>query len=171
MKLETRSGRPGRPIRVLFVCLGNICRSPLAEGVFAHQIREAGLQAKFEIDSAGTANYHVGDPPDRRTCAVASARGIELTSRGRQIKRTDLQDFDYIIAMDSDNLADIKRLASKEQPRAELHLLREFDPLANGDLDVPDPYYGGKQGFEHVHDIVERSCASLIEHISEKHNL
>jgi protein-tyrosine phosphatase len=158
-------------LRILFVCLGNICRSPLAEGVFDHLVREAGLSKRFYIDSAGTAAYHVGDPPDHRTCAVARERGIELRSRGRQVLKADLQQFDYIIAMDSDNRAGIERLAARGTAHAEIRQLREFDAEAEGDLDVPDPYYGGARGFENVHDIVERSCRALLDHLRTKHNL
>ena len=149
-------------IRVLFVCLGNICRSPLAEGVFKHLVDEAGIGDRFDIDSAGTASYHVGDSPDPRTTAVALARGIALTSRARQIRRADLNDFDYVITMDSENRHNVERLTRAQAPRASIHMLREFDPEAGGDLDVPDPYYGGARGFDQVHDIVERSCRELL---------
>jgi len=158
-------------IRVLFVCLGNICRSPLAEGVFKHLVEEAGLGDRFDIDSAGTASYHVGDSPDPRTTAVARGRGIALTSRARQIKSADLKSFDYVIAMDSDNRHDIERLVGGQAPRAHIHLLREFDPATGDDRDVPDPYYGGARGFENVHDIVERSCRELLAHIRKTHDL
>ena len=156
-------------LRVIFVCLGNICRSPLAEGVFKHLVSQAGLAPHFEIDSAGTASYHVGDPPDPRTTAVARERGVVLTSRARQIAGSDLQRFDYLIVMDSDNRDDVERLARREPPRAALHMLRDFDSHAKGELDVPDPYYGGPRGFEDVHDIVERSCRRLLDHIRRTH--
>jgi protein-tyrosine phosphatase len=162
---------PDDKLRILFVCLGNICRSPLAEGIFDHLVREAGLSKRFYIDSAGTAAYHVGDPPDERTCAVARARGINLRSRGRQIAKSDLQQFDYIIAMDSDNRAGIERLAARATPHAVIRMLREFDPEAEDDRDVPDPYYGGTRGFENVHDIVERSCRALLDYLRSKHDL
>lgn len=158
-------------LNVLFVCLGNICRSPLAEGVFQHMVRQAGLAHRFHIDSAGTSGYHAGDPPDTRTSSVALARGIELTSRSRQLVAEDLQRFDYLIVMDEDNRAGVERLARKQAPRAKVHLLREFDEKANGDLNVPDPYYGGPRGFENVHDIVERSCHVLLDHIRNAHGL
>jgi protein-tyrosine phosphatase len=157
-------------LKVLFVCLGNICRSPLAEGVFRHVVQQAGLSDRFEIDSAGTSSYHIGDPPDPRTTSVARQRGVELTGAARQFQRTDLQTFDYILAMDEQNLANIKRLVSAP-PRARVQLLREFDELASADRNVPDPYYGGPRGFEDVQDIVERSCAALLQHIRAEHGL
>ena len=157
-------------LKVLFVCLGNICRSPLAEGVFRQLVADAGLAKRFEIDSAGTADYHVGDAPDERTIAVARKRGIELTSRGRQIKRSDLADFDYVLVMDRENLSNVQKLA-RSTPQAEIRLLREFDEQAHGSQDVPDPYYGGTRGFEDVHDIVERSCRALLQHIRREHTL
>lgn len=158
-------------IRVLFVCLGNICRSPLAEGVFGHLVAQAGLAARFEIDSAGTSGYHIGDPPDHRTAAVARERGIELTSRARQIDARDLQDFDYVVVMDEENHEVVQQLSARTAPRAQVHLLREFDPDANGDLAVPDPYYGGTRGFENVHDIVERSSRALLDYMRAQHGL
>jgi protein-tyrosine phosphatase len=153
------------PVKVLFVCLGNICRSPLAEAVFRDLVVRAGLAERFHVESAGTASYHAGELPDPRTRAVAERRGIRLESRARAIRRQDLATFDYILAMDADNLAGVRRLADASGPGAEVHLLREFDPQAGGDLAVPDPYYGGVGGFEHVQEVVERACAGLLEHI------
>lgn len=155
-------------IRVLFVCLGNICRSPLAEGVFRHLVDRAGLADRFEIDSAGTSGYHIGDPPDPRTTRVAEARGVPLTSRARQIGRADLDAFDYVIVMDAENLSAVRRLAT--QSAAEVRMLREFDPEAE-ELDVPDPYFGGERGFETVHDIVEAGCAGLLQHIRQERGI
>jgi protein-tyrosine phosphatase len=159
------------PVKVLFVCLGNICRSPLAEAVFRDLVAREGLQARFRVESAGTASYHVGEPPDPRTRAVAEQRGIRLASRARAIRRQDLAEFDYILAMDADNLAGVQRLADASGEGAEVHLLREFDPEAGGDLAVPDPYYGGPEGFEHVQAVVERACAGLLEHIRSQRTL
>ena len=158
-------------LKVLFVCLGNICRSPLAEGVFRHLVSAANLSDRFHIDSAGTSSYHRGDPPDPRTTSVAAARGIKLTGASRQITRSDLDEFDYVIVMDADNLANVKGILKAAESRAELRLLREFDPEANADRDVPDPYYGGPRGFENVHGIVERSCHELLAHIRREHSL
>ena len=158
-------------LQVLFVCLGNICRSPLAEGVFRHLVRQDGLEGRFAIDSAGTSSYHEGDPPDSRASAVAQARGIQLSGQARQLTHSDLQRFDYVIVMDAENRQAVERLARQKAPRAEVHLLREFDSDAAGDLDVPDPYYGGPRGFENVHDIVERSCRGLLEQLRRSHSL
>ena len=152
--------------RVLFVCLGNICRSPLAENEFRRQVREAGLDGQFEIDSAGTGGYHDGEQPDRRMAATARQHGLEMTGRARQFHQSDFDDFEWIIAMDASNRADILWLARGPADRAKVRLLREFDPLAAGDLDVPDPYYGGGDGFEHVYQIVERSARTLLAELT-----
>jgi len=151
---------------VLFVCLGNICRSPLAEGVFVHLVAEAGLTDRFEIDSAGTGAWHVGEAADARARMVASRHGVELVSSARQITEADVLRFDYLIAMDRENLRNIKRMADAAGSEAHVHLLREFDPATNGDADeVPDPYYGGASGFETVYEMVNRSCQGLLERI------
>ena len=152
---------------VLFVCLGNICRSPLAEGVFRALVREAGLEDRFEIDSAGTSNYHTGDAPDARTSAVARRRGVVLEHAARQVNARDLERFDYVVAMDRQNLGKLQRLMDGSGVETEVRLLREFDPEAKEDLEVPDPYFGGPRGFEDVHDMVERACRGLLEHILE----
>ncbi|HEX2191003.1 MAG TPA: low molecular weight protein-tyrosine-phosphatase, partial [Longimicrobiaceae bacterium] len=152
------------PVKILFVCLGNICRSPLAESVFRHLARERGVEHVFEIDSAGTSGYHAGAPPDRRSAATARARGVEVAGRSRQLDARDLRRFDYVIAMDADNQAEIESLHAAAGGTARVHRLREWDPERSG-LDVPDPYYGGARGFEDVHDMVERSCAALLEHL------
>lgn len=156
---------------VLFVCLGNICRSPLAEGLFRHHVEEAGLSDRFNIDSAGTSSYHAGDAPDHRTTAVARVRGVELAGRSRQLLVDDLDRFDYVVVMDQENRAAVKRLATERAPKATVHLLREFDPESKGELEVPDPYYGGERGFEDVHDMVERSTRALLEHLRTRHAL
>jgi protein-tyrosine phosphatase len=154
---------PGDRISVLFVCLGNICRSPRAEGVFRHLASERGVAARFEIDSAGTSGYHAGDPPDARSVATARARGIVVAGRSRQLIADDLRRFDWLIVMDEENLREVEKLASRTPSTgARVHLLREWDANGTG-LGVPDPYYGGEQGFEKVQDIVERSCEALLD--------
>lgn len=158
-------------VRVLFVCLGNICRSPLAEGIFRHHVEAAGLTGRFDIDSAGTSSYHAGDPPDPRTSAVARRRGIALAGQSRQLTVADLERFDYVVVMDEENLKAVKRLTREKAPKAKVHLLREFDPESNGDLDVPDPYYGGERGFEDVHDMVERASAAFLRHLRAGHEI
>jgi protein-tyrosine phosphatase len=160
-------GRPGGepPIRILFVCLGNICRSPTAEGVMRDLVERAGLENCIELDSVGTGAWHVGEPPDERATETAHARGIALEGAARQVSTEDFDDFDLILAMDSSNLADLRRIAPDEEAREKVRLLREFDPASAGlgDLDVPDPYYGGPRGFEDVLDLVQAACVGLLE--------
>jgi protein-tyrosine phosphatase len=158
-------------IAVLFVCLGNICRSPLAEAVFGEIVREEGLEARFHVDSAGTSDYHRGDSPDPRTMSEAQRRGLTLEHAARQIGIEDLERFDYVIAMDASNLGRLERLAKSLERTAELHLLRAFDEEANDDLEVPDPYFGGPDGFADVHDMIERACRGLLDHIRSQHAL
>lgn len=146
---------------VLFVCLGNICRSPLAEGVFRHLVTDAGLEASFAIDSAGTGAWHEGEGPDARSVEVAAAHGVELSGRARRVTAEDLRRFDVVVAMDRDNLAALKDLSGEAHGTARLHLLREFDPEADGD-EVPDPYYGGPSGFEKVYRMVRSACEGLL---------
>lgn len=148
---------------VLFVCLGNICRSPLAEGIFLHLVEEAGLGEKFEIDSAGTGSWHVGEAPDARASLVASQHGVDLPSRARQLTEADLEHFDYVIAMDRENLRNIERMADATGSDAHVKLLRDYDPEGEGE--VPDPYYGGASGFETVYSMVMRSCQSLLDEL------
>jgi protein-tyrosine phosphatase len=152
-------------VRILFVCLGNICRSPTAEGVMRALVREAGLEEQIELDSAGTGSWHVGEAPDARATAAAHRRGIALTSAARQVRAEDFEDFDLILAMDASNLRDLRRLAPQESARAKVRLLREFDPAADGDLDVPDPYYEGRGGFEEVLDLVQVACTGLLAQV------
>ena len=149
------------PTRVLFVCLGNICRSPLAENVFRHLVEEAGLSGSFQIDSAGTGAWHVGEPPDARAARVARGRGVEMRGHARQVTIEDLARFDYVLAMDHENLSELRRMARAGSATAEIELLRAWDPEPDGD-EVPDPYYGGASGFENVFEIVSRSCRNLL---------
>jgi protein-tyrosine phosphatase len=159
------------PVSVLFVCLGNICRSPLAEGVFRALVAESGLENSFVIDSAGTSGWHDGEPPDARATAVAKRRGVELGGTSRQVEGPDLRRFRHVIAMDTENLRELRKLARRTAPDADIRLLRDFDPRADGDRDVPDPYFGGEAGFENVHDMVERSCRGLLEALRARYGL
>jgi protein-tyrosine phosphatase len=156
------------PTRVLFVCLGNICRSPTAEGVMRSLVSEAGLQDSIEVDSAGTGGWHVGERPDERATAAALARGVTLEGSARQVRPEDFNDFDFVLAMDSSNLRDLRALAHGEDEREKVRLLREFDPASAGssDLDVPDPYYGGVSGFDDVFELVRAACAGLLQQIT-----
>jgi protein-tyrosine phosphatase len=151
--------------RVCFVCLGNICRSPTAEGVFRRLVHDAHLDGQFEIGSAGTAAYHVGESADARSRAAAHRRGYELTGKGRQFQVRDFDVFDYVLAMDADNLRSLKQLAPNDTARRKIQLLREYDLTAPAGAEVPDPYYGGAEGFDNVIDICERACAGLLNHI------
>src|SRR5271157_2363721 len=148
-------------IRVCFVCLGNICRSPTAEGVFRRLVSTANLSQKFEIDSAGTGTYHVGESPDARDRTVARRRGYDLTGTARQFQRSDFARFDYVLAADDNNLRALRKLAPSDEARCRVHLLREFDATAAPGAEVPDPYYGGPAGFDEVIDICERACGGL----------
>jgi protein-tyrosine phosphatase len=151
-------------VRLLFVCMGNICRSPTAEGVMRGLLREQDLEDRVEVDSAGTGDWHVGSPPDARATAAARSRGITLAGAARVIARSDFEDFDLILAADRRNLRQLRAVAPPDA-RSRIHLLREFDPASDGapDLDVPDPYYGGDEGFEHVLDLVEAACRGLLD--------
>jgi protein-tyrosine phosphatase len=152
-------------MRLLFVCLGNICRSPTAEGVMRHLVMQRGLEDAVTIDSAGTGGWHIGEPPDRRATAAARERGITLAGQARQVSVSDFDEFDLLLAADRENLAALRRAAPDEDARAKVRLLREFDPEAAecGDLEVPDPYYEGR--FDHVFDVVERACNGLLDHV------
>ena len=156
-------------INVLFVCMGNICRSPTAEGVFRHVVAEAGLLEQIKIDSAGTHAYHVGEQPDRRSQSTALSRGIDLSSqRARKVKPNDFDQFDYVLAMDGSNHADLMQVAGGAADK--LHLFLKFADNFS-EKDVPDPYYGGDQGFEHVFDLVEDASRGLLNHIRKNHGL
>jgi protein-tyrosine phosphatase len=150
--------------RVLFVCMGNICRSPTAEGVMRRLVDAAGLSDRIELDSAGTGGWHVGAAPDPRSVAAAAGRGIAIDGAARKVRVADFADFDLIVALDRDNAQDLRRLAPDAEAAAKVRLLREFDPASRGaDLDVPDPYYGGDDGFGRVLDLVDAACRGLLE--------
>jgi protein-tyrosine phosphatase len=177
-------------VRLLFVCMGNICRSPTAEGVMRALVADAGLQDSIQLDSAGTGAWHVGSPPDERAAAVALPHAIVLDGRARQVRREDFDDFDLLLAMDRSNLRELRQQARGEAERAKVRLLREFDPASGAqgacspagwiggknsvpegrvrdDLDVPDPYYGGAGGFDKVFELVHAACEGLLEQIRD----
>ena len=154
-----------QPKRLLFVCLGNIVRSPLAEKMFAHLASQAGMGDNFEVDSAGTAGYHVGEAPDSRMRAVGAEKGLVYSGQARQFSENDFQDFDLILAMDQNNYNNILALAGSPNDQRKVHMMREFDPQANPYDGVPDPYYDGIEGFYSVYEIVERSCQGLLDAI------
>lgn len=152
------------PYRLLFVCLGNICRSPAAENIMYHLIEEAGLSDRIICDSAGTGGYHIGSPPDRRMTAAASQRGIELRGQARQFNRFDFEAFDLILAMDRDNYEDILSLDPSGKYRHKVKLMCDF--CERYDLkEVPDPYYGGPEGFNRVIDLLLDACQGLLKHV------
>jgi low molecular weight protein-tyrosine phosphatase len=144
--------------------MGNICRSPTAEAVMRGLVRDAGLEDAIEIESAGIGDWHAGHAPDRRATEAAARRGVTLAGTARQVHASDFAAFDLLLAMDRDNLRELRALAPDEAAAEKVHMLREFDPESAGapDLDVPDPYYGGPQGFETVLDQVEAACRGLL---------
>lgn len=153
---------------ILFVCLGNICRSPLAKAIFNHQISEKGLGEKYVADACGTSNYHVGDRPDPRTIRNARQHSIEIDHIGRQISVQDFSNFDLILTMDRSNLQYVNDLSAKSQNlKADIKMIRAYDPESLGLQDVPDPWYGNEQGFEEVFQMILRSCEELIQQLEK----
>jgi protein-tyrosine phosphatase len=158
-------------VRLCFVCLGNICRSPIGEGVMRHLLQEAGLADVVEVDSAGTAGYHSGEPPDARARAAGRRFGVQVGGRARQFKRADFERFDYVLAMDRSNFEDVAALATDPEARRRLHLLRSFDPSSPEGASVPDPYYGDDEDFDDVVRICLAACAPLLEVLRREHHL
>ena len=155
--------------RVLFVCLGNICRSPLAEAIFNHKVRERALTHLFDADSCGTANYHIGDQPDRRTVASAQRNGVAIYHHCRQLTGEDLIEYDYIMAMDQSNYRNILRLDTSKSNKEKVFMMRDFDPSGKG-LEVPDPYYGNASDFQAVFEILDRSIDQFLAHLSTENS-
>lgn len=152
--------------RITFVCLGNICRSPLAEGVFKHLAKAAGRESEFHVESAGVGGWHVGETPDFRAQQVARNHGIRLESIAQKIHPRDLERFDLILALDEEIYNDLQRMATNPGQRSRIHMLRETDPQATQNRDVPDPYYGNMADFEYCYQLIERSCKGWLERIS-----
>ncbi|MDX1453225.1 MAG: low molecular weight protein-tyrosine-phosphatase [Oleiphilaceae bacterium] len=153
-------------MKVLFVCLGNICRSPTAHGVFVHHLKNSELAGRVEVDSAGTGAWHAGEPPDKRAQQEAQSRGIDLSFiRARQVNAEDFERFDMILAMDKQNLRDLRAVC----PEVHQHKLRLFLEFGDtGTQEVPDPYYGGSKGFQHVFDLVDQTSLGLLETLRRK---
>lgn len=155
-------------IRILFVCLGNICRSPLAEAIFRQKVVKAGLSDKIQIDSAGTGDYHIGEDPDERTIEVARKNAIPIDHKARQFEKADLQTFEYIVAMDTDNLRNIQDMASQEITSRIILMLDYHD---SGEVNVPDPYFGGQDGFDNVFSLLDSSLENFLEFLKKEHQL
>ncbi|HET8700258.1 MAG TPA: low molecular weight protein-tyrosine-phosphatase [Nitrococcus sp.] len=157
-------------IRVLFVCMGNICRSPTAEGIFRHLVKSSGVAHLIETDSAGTHDYHIGRPPDPRAMAAAARRGIDIGDlRARMVDDLDFSSFDWILAMDSSNLAWLQARAPAES-RERIHAFLDFAP-ALMECEVPDPYFGSRDGFDYVLDLVEEAARGLLQAIRDQHRI
>jgi protein-tyrosine phosphatase len=159
------------PVRLSFVCLGNICRSPTAEAVMRHLIKKEGLEQQILLDSAGLGDWHVGETRDTRSQAVGRRRGVPLEGVARQFQAGDFARFEYVLAMDRNNRDGLLALAPDEESKAKVRLLRSFDPASPPDAEVPDPYYGGPQGFDEVFEICEAACAGLLDHLRRTHAL
>ncbi len=152
--------------KILFVCLGNICRSPAAEGIMKHLVAKAGLSSEIICDSAGTSNYHIGELPDSRMIMMARQRGIHLESHARQLHHEDFEKFDLILAMDKENLEDIRRLDHHHKYHDKIKLMCDYCQ-AQDLQEVPDPYYGGKHGFELVLDLLTDACQGLLSELEK----
>ena len=153
---------------ISFVCLGNICRSPLAQGVFQDLVNREKLDQKIFISSAGTGNWHIGNLPDERMRQTAQSKGIKLESRAQQFQSKDFIRFNLVLAMDHSNLVRLSEIAPSTLPKNKLMLFRSFDPESTADQDVPDPYYGGAKGFEEVYSMVKRTCPPLLDYIKSR---
>lgn len=155
------------PFKICFVCLGNICRSPTAEGIFQNLLKERGLESNFYVDSAGTSAYHLGEAANSKSRQMANQYGIQLHSKARQFETADLEEFDLVLAMDHENFDNLEQMDLQDQYSGKLYLIREFDPNP-GTKAVPDPFYGGMQGFKDVFDILYRSCEHLLNELEKQ---
>ncbi len=158
------------PYKLLFVCLGNICRSPSAENLMNHLIEQANLSDSIICDSAGTGGYHIGSPPDRRMATAAKRRGIELKGKARQFQKSDFESFDLILAMDRENYRDLLSLDPTGKYRDKVRLMCDF-ATHHTEKEVPDPYYGGPEGFDQVIDLLLDACEGLLQHIIQTDQL
>jgi protein-tyrosine phosphatase len=157
-----------KKVRVLFVCLGNICRSPLGAAILKKKVAEKGMESYVEVDSCGTSNYHIGDNADPRTLASAARHGVPMQHCARQLTAQDLETFDFVFAMDKSNYHNILRLAKGRDVTEKVKLMREFDPLSKGG-EVPDPYHGDENDFQEVYDILERSTENFLSYLQASH--
>jgi protein-tyrosine phosphatase len=155
-------------VRICFVCMGNICRSPTAEAVMRHLVEERGWAKRVAIESAGTGDWHVGESADARSRAAALQRGYRLDRRARHFTGSSFARFDYVLAADRDNQEHLLRIAPDDAARKKIRLLRDFDPASPKGSEVPDPYYGGAKGFEHVLDVCEAACRGFLSHLAAR---
>ena len=153
-------------MKIMFVCMGNICRSPLAHAVFDHQAKALGVADDFQTESAGTISYHVGNLPDPRARAIGATRGVDVSHRARHFRAADLDDFDLILVMDRDNEKEVLKLAKTDAQRERVRLFRSFDTDTSDGDEVPDPYYGGPEGFEHVFQLIDRTTKNLLRQLT-----
>ncbi len=160
-----------KKIRLLFVCLGNICRSPAAEGIMASIVEKNGLQDVIEVDSAGTSGWHEGELPDERMRSHGERRGYDFCSPARKFRQSDFGDFDYILVMDRQNFANVKSMATVREQTDKIHMMTEFSRQYTYHDHIPDPYYGGASGFELVLDLLEDACEGLLQTIKKEYNL
>jgi len=160
-----------KKIGLLFVCLGNICRSPAAEGIMSGIVEKNGLQDIIDVDSAGTSGWHQGDLPDERMRSHGEKRGYNFCSHARKFRESDFDDFDYIIVMDEDNYNSVRSLTSGKEQADKIHLMTEFSVQFNYHNHIPDPYYGGSSGFELVLDLLEDACEGLLQVIKKEHSI
>ncbi|CAB4826172.1 MAG: low molecular weight phosphotyrosine protein phosphatase [Actinobacteria bacterium] len=160
--MANRKASSGEPLRVCFVCMGNICRSPMAEAVMYDLVREAGLAASIEVDSAGTSGWHIGKSPDTRALEAAKKQGVYMAHRGRQFTRGDFDKFDVIAVMDIDNRTELLGMAPNADEASKVRLLRTFDPDAQSAIEIADPYYGTASDFERALDEITSSCTGLL---------
>jgi len=155
---------------ICFVCLGNIVRSPLAESLFKYHADRRGVGHQYQVDSAGMADWHAGEPPDLRMRRVAAQHGVPHDGRARGFRKADLERFDLILIMDEDNYDDIRYLEPSEEQLGKVHFLREYDPEGGPRQEVPDPYYGGIEGFEMVYEVIDRSVQGLLDYLDKNNH-
>ena len=167
--MGNRKASAGEPLRVCFVCRGNICRSPMAEAVMRDLVRDGGLADSIDVDSAGTSSWHIGASPDTRASDAADKRGVRMAHRGRQFTRADFDVFDVVVVMDLDNRTELLRIAPNGDEAAKVRLLRGFDPDAQTAIEIADPYYGAPQDFDRVFDEIATSCRGLLVHLREEY--
>jgi protein-tyrosine phosphatase len=165
------SSKNSGTVRLCFVCLGNICRSPTAEGIMRTLVRQQGLDSYIEVESAGTGTWHIGELADSRARETAKGRGVILDRRAQQFTHEWFNRFDYVLVMDEDIQRTIRRLSPSKEDHAKVHVLRDFDPASPKGSRVPDPYYGGPDGFEEVFDICDAACRGLLAHLRASHAL